>query len=148
MRIHYNDEERFPGQFDLWRANTERQILGKTGQRTLRELEAALLALPEPKLVRNAAAKDGRVCTIGALLVLKRTATGMSYETATAELQANYDPDDEYLDEIAVREGVAPELVAWRLVELNDVLLDRCTDEERYERVLAWVRGKLKAAGG
>jgi len=143
MRIYYNDEEQFPGQFALWRANTERQIRGPNGQAVLRELEAALVALPEKRLVMGAIAKDGHVCTVGLLLVLKRTRAGMTHAEAVQQLEQEYGDDDEPTDDIATREGVVPNLVAWRLVELNDILLDDATPEARYEFVLTWVRRKL-----
>jgi hypothetical protein len=158
MRIGYADEESYPGQFELYRANTERQIAGRKGQKALRDLEEALLALPSKRLVlKHLAERDGGVCAIGALLVLKRQRAGMSYDDAVRDIIATHDCDSEpdtMTDEVAVAEGVAPPLVAWRLVELNDVLLEsfwdteaathvKPTPEERYERVLAWVRSQL-----
>ena len=50
-RVSYSNEEYFPGQFDLWQANCRRSIAGKKGQAALRELEQALLALPEKRLM-------------------------------------------------------------------------------------------------
>jgi hypothetical protein len=46
MRISYSEEEDFPGQFGLWQGNCQRALSGKKGQESLRELEAALLAMP------------------------------------------------------------------------------------------------------
>jgi hypothetical protein len=47
-----------------------------------------------------------------------------------------------YTDDVATGYGI-PRLVAWRLVELNDMQLDRETPEERYEKVLKWVENRL-----
>ncbi len=152
MRIAYSDEEDFPGQFALYRANTDKQLDGRQGQAVLRELEAALLALPRKRLARKQIAKDGDVCAVGALIWLKHTKAGRDPDAAIKQLEDEYyDPardseyfHDDYTDNIAVHEGVAPALVAWRLVELNDVLLEDCTPEERYEQVLSWVRNRIK----
>ncbi len=51
MRISYNEDEDFPGQIDLWQANLERSLKGRKGQSALRDIEQALLALPEKKLI-------------------------------------------------------------------------------------------------
>ena len=65
MRINYTDEEDWPGQFALWDANCRRSIKGKAGQSELRELEAALLALPDKRLIRGSLTDDeGGVCAI------------------------------------------------------------------------------------
>ena len=73
------------------------------------------------------------------------------------------------MEAIGVQFGL-PRLVAWKVVELNDILLDTVwevmhgpvkpgygtykggielirdmTPEERYEKVLAWVRARIKA---
>ncbi len=148
MRIGYSEEEAWQGQFALHRANTERAIRGKAGQAALRDLEAALLAMPRKRLVVKALAQGGEVCAIGALLVLKRVRSGATYEAAAAEIEATYKPDDiadgaYQTDDIADGEGVAPAMVAWRLVELNDIRHEDATPEERYEIVLGWVRSKL-----
>ncbi len=36
-----------------------------------------------------------------------------------------------------------PRLVAWKVVALNDIMARDMTPEERYARVLAWVREQL-----
>jgi hypothetical protein len=51
MRISFSDEEEIPSQFALWQANCRRSLKGKRGQAALRELEAALLALPSKRLI-------------------------------------------------------------------------------------------------
>jgi len=176
-RINISEDEDYPGQFDLWQANCNRQINGKAGQAALRELEAALLALPQKRLIRNAVAhEDGDVCAVGALLVLKHAQRKGITRDAAIKVYASpegYEPDD-YWDgndtaDLAEAEGI-PKLLAWQLVYLNDEDLDtvwevacgppyppkgvypykggiayvrEMTPEERYERVLAWVRERL-----
>jgi hypothetical protein len=128
-----SDEEEYPGQFGLWEGNCRRSIKGKAGQAALRELEAALLALPEKRLIvgelENAA---GEVCALGALKRYK----------GVEEVKA--DPEWE-MEEVGVELGM-PRLVAWQVVYVNDEGVDwrsLASPEERYEKVLAWVRTQL-----
>jgi hypothetical protein len=139
MRISYSDEEDYPGQFGLWQGNCTRSIKSKAGQAALRELEQALLAMPEKRLIANELEDaDGEVCAIGALAKYR----GVTPKT-----------DPEEMELVGVELGM-PKLVAWKVVCLNDVEIDfyydrkeeRCvsyTPEERYERVLAQVRAWL-----
>ena len=156
MRINCADEEDRPGQFALWDANCRRSIRGKAGQRALRELEAALVAMPVKRLIKDTlVTADGDVCAVGAYARHK----GLDLST--------FDPEDE-TDQVGVQAGMPP-LVAWEVVALNDIHLDTVweiaagplgrheatykggiprirdmTPEERYERVLAWVRQRLQ----
>lgn len=161
MRINVGEEEQRPNQFALFQANCRRQINGRAGQAALRELEQALLELPEKKLVSSAIARGPDVCAVGALLVHRCVAKGESRQEALAKYQpvpepvgdddeghyTEYDGYDNPTDEIAAAEGV-PSLLAWKLVYLNDMQLDSLTPEERYEKVLAWVRHRLKPVQG
>ena len=157
MRINYSEEENWPGQFELWQANCWRSIYGKAGQYELRELETALLAMPEKRLIRGALTDEkGGVCAIACYAKHK----GVDLST--------FDPDDES-DEVGIAGGM-PRLVAWKVVELNDILLNTVWEvahgpippgyrvykggvrdmrpEERYEKVLGWVRAHLHESHG
>ena len=159
MRISYSDEEDRPGQFALWDANCRRSIKGQAGQRELRELEAALLALPEKRLIHGLLTDDeGGVCAIAC------------YARHKGVDLSKFDPEYES-DEVGIAAGM-PRLVAWKVVALNDLELDtvwevaygperrgwglykggipyvrKMTPEERYEKVLAWVRAQFRAGG-
>lgn len=131
MRINYSDDEIYPGQFELWQANCRRSLNGKAGQRALRDLETALLALPTKRLIADELHDvAGDVCAIGALARAKG-------------LKPKADPGYE-MEEVGVECGM-PRLVAWKVVEINDIELSsyRVGPEARYERVLAWVRSQL-----
>jgi hypothetical protein len=137
MRISYTDEEDFPGQFGLWQGNCQRSLSGKQGQAALRELEAALVALPSKRLIANELDNGQDVCAIGALVRYKKI-------TPLA------DPEYE-MEQVGIECGM-PRLVAWTVVEINDNELDfryvdgkrvDCTPEERYETILKWIRKQL-----
>lgn len=162
MRFSYTDEEDVPGQFALWQANCQRSINGKKGQAALRELEAALLALPDKRLIAEKMIDaDGEVCAIGALA---------KYKGRDLLAEPHIGPDDEFegdgeMEEIGMELGM-PRLVAWKVVCKNDVEIDGyyknlpgpyrwfqeqqrlrayvpVTPEIRYEKMLAWVRRQL-----
>jgi hypothetical protein len=135
-RINITDEEDFPGQFGLWQANCDRSIQGKPGQAVLRELETALLALSEKRLIADELEDaDGEVCAIGALV-----------RHRGVEIKS----DPEEMEEVGVELGM-PRLVAWKVVQVNDDIDYRYvgdkrvdyTPEERYEKMLAWTQKQL-----
>lgn len=160
MRIGWSDDEERPGQFALWQANCRRSARGKVGQRELREMEAALLALPEKRLIHGALEdKQGGVCAIACYAKHK----GLDL--------SKFDPEYDS-DEVGIAAGM-PRMVAWKVVALNDIEIEahyeycegpsrdprdyeyygghrgiwtrfEWTPEERYEKVLAWVREQLR----
>lgn len=142
-RISYSEEEDFPGQFGLWQANCRRSLRGKQGQEELRVLRDALLALPEKRLVQDyLETEDGEVCAIGAYAKYK----GMDL--------TKFHPEDA-TDEVGIAGGM-PALVAWKVVQMNDMEFGRysyaqterelITAERRYALMLAWVESNLVAA--
>lgn len=147
MRINCADEEDFPGQAELWQANCERSLNGKKGQAALRELAAALLALPEKKLIADELENEaGEVCAIGALAKFKgkeNPKIGDSFGDFD-ELEANSDEIERATVSLAQELGV-PRMVAIAVVCENDDCFPDPTPEQRYERMLAWVRRTLAA---
>lgn len=136
MRIDYSDDEDYPGQFALWQANCERSLDGRRGQQALRDLRDELLAMSSKRLIAGDLAGGGEVCAVGALLRHRGVEQG-----ELERLAGSCDVDDWRTDQIAARYGVPP-LVAWKLVELNDMELSAFRDaapEQRYVEVLAWV---------
>jgi hypothetical protein len=163
-RISYSDDEDFPGQFFIWQANCDRSLRGRKGQAALRELEAALVAMPVKELHREVYVQaSGEACALGALDVHRKVQGGLSRSEALA-VCADRDPYDS--QEHGQAMGL-PRLVAWKVVEQNDIENDQTWDHvegpsrypgmyadgvryrrdvtpvERYERMLAWVRSQL-----
>lgn len=169
-RINYSEDETYPGQFNIWQANCRRSLQGRKGQKALLELEAALVAMPDKRLYAEVLVEPtGELCAIGALMVERKVADGLSRDEAVA-VCADVDPDD--TEGAAIRAGF-PHLVAWKVFEMNDITLDTrrltlegpttqfgymgigggCgsirvpyTPEERYELMLSWVRSELGKA--
>jgi hypothetical protein len=135
MRVIYQKKENFPGECELFRANVDRSLRGKKGQQELRELRDALLALRKKRLIAGALTDTkGNVCAIGAYAKHK----GM-------------DPASFYLwkiDPLVLGESCGmPDLVAWRIVEMNDVDLAGINPNHRYDMMLGWVESKICRLG-
>lgn len=161
MRLNYTDDEDFPGQFGLFQGNCARSVASKAGQAALKRLEAALLALPEKRLIREELQDyDGNVCALGALA---------RQEGVLPDVHA--DDNDADPDEFGRTVLMFPRLVAWKVVEQNDVMNEdehgwaegptlppergwpyragiwtrrEITPEERYRNVLTWVQSSIK----
>jgi hypothetical protein len=159
-RISYSEEEDYPGQFSLWQGNCQRSLKGKAGQAALRELEAALLALPDKRLIAGKVIDaEGEVCAIGALA--KHKGRDLLSEPNMYD-DGEFEGDGE-MEEIGMELGM-PRLVAWKVVSKNDIEIDGkyetlpgparwygdrpqvyvpVTPEQRYEQMLRWIRAQL-----
>lgn len=134
--------------YGMWRANVQRAINGRRGQQALADLEAALLALPEKRLIAGALCTEfGEVCTVGALIVHKRVAAGEDRDDVIADLANSYFNMASETAEAGRDHAGLTFTLAWELAELNDEDLAGMTDVRRYDAVLAWVRAHRRAAG-
>lgn len=141
-----------------FQANIRRAVAGKKGRKFLLELEAALLALPAKRLALGAMAASeglggfdgkpivatGDVCALGAVAVARAVSAGKSRDAALHELAEKFDPEERgwKLTQDAASHLKICHPLAYAVVWNND-LSHRLTPEERYEKVLAWVRAKL-----
>ncbi len=151
-RINYTEEEERPGQFALWHANIRRQMFSQRGQRVLRDMEAALLAMPEKRLINGYVAHEGEVCAVGSYVAHKRTlAQQKPWAEVVAEMEAHDlewngpyadEADPDYAQDVAAEADI-PSLIAWAAVDENEHGPAR-TPEERHELVLKWVRSWIK----
>jgi hypothetical protein len=166
-RSCYSDEygDDFPGQLELYRANVRRSMRSKAGQARLRELRAALLALPvkalEAGIFAEGSQEEPQVCALGAW-ALSRVG-----DPEAAREMVGRDADDEETYE-ALKSYGWPRLVVFDAIFQNDdvrYVYDTVegprrqweqhygpltvgrpeTAEERYIRVLAWVESQIVA---
>ncbi len=122
-------------QWDLirWRGAVASALRGKRGQNFLKEMLAAMDALPEKKLIAHELEEDGAVCAIGA--VGKARALDMS------------EIDPECREQIAGKFGIAEAMAAEVMFE-NDQDFSYWahateTPEARFARMRAWVAGQI-----
>lgn len=143
-----------------FQGNCRRALAGKKGRKFLQELEAALLALPMKRLAHGVIASSeeeripekvlvatGDVCALGAVAAAREEAAGVPRIEALSKLAKKFDPEE---DEWAQTTEAAHHLkichpLAYEIVFEND-RARRETPEQRYERVLAWVREQLGKA--
>jgi len=111
-----------------WRGQVASAIRGKRGQACLREMLAALDAMPVKELIAGELEQDGEVCALGAL----GKARGVDMTTL--------DPEDP--DGVAVVFGIAPQL-AREIVYENDEHPDR-TPADRWKRMRKWIVSRLE----
>lgn len=127
--------------------NMKQAIKGKKGQRILKELEAALLALPDKRLISDGfATPEGDVCAMAALMLSRTLAAGASRQDAMGIMkkQIDFDPQSGW-ESISGPSEVLKicEPLVWAIVEQNDECCGK-TPEQTYNRVLAWTRSNIK----
>lgn len=168
--LHENDWDSPEAQWAgiRWMGASKQAFNGKRGQDLLRELEAALVALPSKRLIDHEWAAGGDVCTLAALDIQRMSArTGMNWDAARLviqQLQYGGDRDDleDYWEDIGDPAEFARErlgmtyTLAWEIIYENDQTwaggsylqagaFHQITPEERYKRMLRWIRGKIHA---
>lgn len=126
------------GRGHLYRANVDRALAGKRGQAFLRELLAALDALPEKKLATNDFETADGVCALGAV---GRARGNQCWLTL----------DDDYyfdVDMIGKHFGIASCMAAeimWENDEHAAYWMGMPeTPEQRFARVRRWVESNIK----
>lgn len=129
-RAGYSDDCDSKWSMICWRGAVNSAIKGKRGQAFLRELLAALDALPNKRLIADDLIREGEVCAIGSVGV----ARGVN--------MTEIDPYD--FDTVSGTFGIAGAL-AREIEYMND---EAChvneTPEDRFDRVRRWVASQIK----
>lgn len=132
-RSGYSDYEIDNWELICWRGAVASAIRGKRGQAFLRELLAALNAMPEKRLIPNDFEADGEYCTLGVIA-----------HQRGVDLQSFLNSDD-YAERDLITNGLG---VAWALVaeimyENDESRWDEAP-EQRWQRMRAWVARQIK----
>jgi len=112
-----------------YRGAVESSIRGRRGQAFLKEMLAALDALPEKRLIADELQHGEAVCAIGAV----GKARGVSME--------KLDPED--AERVAVKFNIATAL-AREIVYMNDEGSYGETPEQRFQRMRMWIANQIK----
>jgi hypothetical protein len=144
-RFDYDDEGDIP--YALWRQTVRNALQGKRGQKALREIEAALLALPEPRLIEGSlcAETPGRpyeFCVVGAWARARILAGNGPRGLKTLDDLKDFDDEDPDQTADLGRVMGCAYAMAWELGQQNDY--HGASPESRYRYVLSWVRGQIK----
>jgi hypothetical protein len=134
-RSHYSDCDPFDQEAWLrlmgYRQAVANALQGKRGQAFLREMLAALDALPQPRLIAHELEEGCEVCALGSV--------GRARQLDLSGL------DPEGHEELAKLFGIAPSMV--REIEYENDEGNACggeTPEERFQRMRAWICENLK----
>jgi hypothetical protein len=131
-RSGYSDDIDDPWAHIRWRGAVNSALRGVKGQSFLNELDAALDALPEKKLVANELEGEGCFCALGAV--------GRARGIDLAKIDTY---DHEALSKTF---GIAPAM-AQEIMWINDEAVtwrDKCQDAQRWQEVKKWVKENLK----
>lgn len=126
-----------------WRAQVKSAIRGKRGQAFLRELAAAMDAMPQKALIKNELIdQDGDCCTIGVVCKLRGVPVeGVDYDDPESvgnlvgiakQMAAEIEYEN---DECGDRYERVPGMQAWKHVDE--------TPEERWQRMRKWVESQI-----
>lgn len=112
-----------------WRGAVASAIRGRRGQAFLKEMLAALDALPEKKLVREDLENEYGVCALGAVGRMR----GLD--------MSKIDPEDceQVIDAFKISSALAREIMWY-----NDDAWCQLTDDQRFEKMRNWVAKKIK----
>jgi hypothetical protein len=139
-RSGYSDED--DGDNFPWRAQVANAIRGKRGQAFLRDLLAAIQALPDKRLIAGRWVEGDSVCALGAL----GRARGVDMKPIS-EMVFQDDGDGEALAEfygkVAKLFDIASQL-AREVMHMNDegnYAFEN--DEQRYRRMVSWVQSQI-----
>jgi hypothetical protein len=117
-------------QLNVWRGAVASAIRGKRGQAFLKEMLAALDALPEHELISNELQVDGAVCALGAVGRVR----GLD--------MSRIDPEDR--DKVADVFGISGAL-ATEIAFMNDEGTYMAeTPQKRFARMRKWVENQIK----
>ena len=120
---YVDDDGDDPLNHGRWRGAVASSIRGKRGQAFLRDLVAALEAMPVKRLIVGDLERGDQVCALGAVGRVRGMALG------------TLDPED--ADQVGRTFGIAAPL-AREVVHENDDTGSRETPEERWIRMHAW----------
>lgn len=157
------EQERFVCEYDgegpppaFWQQAARNALRGRKGQAVLRELRAALLALPEPRLIEGRFCSGLDVCPLGAL-AKQRLAAGSTIPWGRAPFTSMEELEERLGEELeeewtTVDLGEAMGLkktLAWTIAYENDEgNWNTETPEQRYQRMQSWVEGQLREERG
>lgn len=125
-----------------WRGQVKSAIRGKRGQAFLRELIAALDAMPEKRLVKQEFEADGEVCTLGCIARVR----GLD--------MSKFDPEDGSVGyDIGAALGIAQQLAREIMYENDDFVVwdpikgrlrdDALEAERRWKYMRDWVAKQI-----
>jgi len=129
-------------QLIMYRGAVKSAMRGARGQAFLKELLAALDAMPEKRLIaKSFEVEDGAVCALGAVGA-KRGLDMTKHNTADEDGYDQGDGAESAAGELGIATAMAREII-WINDEGGPSYHGKETPEERWARVRAWVAKKI-----
>lgn len=119
---------------NLWRGAVASAIRGKRGQAFLKELLAAMDAMPDKRLIAHELVEEGAVCALGSV--------GRARGITNME---DFDPEDH--ETIAALFKI-PHAMACEIMFMNDEAFCGLAPEVRFTRMRTWVVNQIKPDTG
>ncbi len=128
----------------VWDYRLRLALGSKRGRKALEALGAALLAMPEKRLVTDVlVGHGGECCAIGALLIARQMREDHT-DWATAADHLSWHGESTPYETALIGQGCGMAYtLAWEVAERNDEQFVHSGPEGRYEGMLAWVRRTL-----
>lgn len=128
------------GRIHLYRGAVQSALHGRRGQAFLREMLAALDALPEKRLIQNMLVEDGAVCALGSV----GRARGCDMTAFASKDDDDY--DDGMGDAMARLFGIARAMAAEIMFENDEGTWAEESPEQRFARMRRWVEANILKA--
>lgn len=146
------DDDDWGLQLGRWSARVKAVLGGRPAQAAFKELEAALLAMPEKRLIEGAICDGSGTCAIGEMAVHRRVMAGEDRASVLESLAPEVDEygpilDDESGDdtaEFAVANLGITYTLGWLIAEANDEIFGGLSPEDRWQHMLDWTRRHIK----
>ena len=140
----YDDDQ---WSFIMWRGAVTSALRGRRGQRFLRELLAALDALPVKRLAANLlVVPDVITCSHWGLHEVESVCTLGAVGRQRGINMSNIDPED--YDTVSNIFGIATAMAREIVYENDEIYGARETPENRFTRVHAWATSKIRKSNG
>ncbi|MGE0206128.1 MAG: hypothetical protein AB7E70_21575 [Hyphomicrobiaceae bacterium] len=136
------DDDLFYNQAALYRSTVRNALRGRRGQAFLRELAAALDAMPKKELLARTVVRSGECCALGALAMRRGVdLSPIDYEDDDAAEDGDW--TTEWLrDRLGILDCVAREVV----YQNDEAYWHHEEPSDRWARMRAWVESKIQRA--
>lgn len=144
-RSGYSEDVDDSWELICWRGAVKSALRGSRGQAFLRELVAALDAMPDKRLIANGFVNEGGCCAMGAVAL----ARGIDPEVIR-EIEELSDPENDLGDEGALGAAkaldIAPAMAKEIAFENDEMWSSEGAGAKRWQRMRAWAVGNLEVA--
>ena len=129
----------------MWLGTVQSVLNGRPAQIHFKELETALLAMPEKRLIEGVLSDGKATCAIGEMAVRRRVLAGEQRQDVLAAIAEH--PDDSFdfeTAEFAKQQLGMSFTLGWLISEANDETFGGQSPESRWDSMLRWARRHIR----